>query len=467
MKKKLTGVMVGMSMAVALAACGGGGTDKAASTPQGTTGATASSGQKTKITYWTGDRHDAEYIKQVVETFNKSNPDGIEVEMTIMADNYNQAIDIAYASNQAPDVLKTNDFISFVKKGYLMPLDDLMSAQMKERFSKLLVEEANTFDGKVYSLPATGQLWRLIYNVDLFEKAGIKEPPKTVAEMVEAAKKVTQANKDVGAYGFAGNFKNPSSAFTRVANPIASLSGTGIIDGYSYKSGQYDFSAYQPLVEALRQMKVDGSILPGVESLDIDPLRAQFAAGKIGMYFNHSGEPGVYKDQFPTKVRWAAALPPTIDGNQNGTVAVLAGNYLGINKNTKHKEAAWKFMEYMYGLDMQKSYHEKGYGISIVPDVNSTAAKPSIPGIEYFLPTKYDALYQPSPLSAVEAKVEGTKTGNAIIKYMLEGGDASAILKDLTTRYNTALQKARDAGDTKIKANPSFDPAALQGTLAK
>jgi multiple sugar transport system substrate-binding protein len=462
MKKKIAGALLSVSLVTVLAACGGGNDSAATNSPQ----SSAASGQKTKITYWTIDRHDADYMKQVIENFNKANPT-IEVEMTVMADNYNQAVDIAYASNQAPDVLRTSDIVSFVKKGYLQPLDEMMSADMKARFSKLLVEESNTFDGKVYSLPSTGQLWRLIYNVDLFEKAGIKEPPKTIAEMVEAAKKITAAGKDIGAYGFAGNFKSASSAFTRIANPIFSLSGTSTMDGYNYKTGQYDFSVYKPLVEGLRQMKVDGSILPGVESLDIDPLRAQFAAGKIGMYFNHSGEPGVYQNQFPTTVKWAAAYPPTVDSSQSGTIAVLAGNYIGMNKSTKHKEASWKFMEYIYSQEVAKQYHEKGFGISIVPDVNATAAKPTIPGIEGFLPSKLDALYSPSPLSATEGKVEGTKTGNAIIKFILEGGDADNMLKDLTTRYNAALQKAKDAGDTKVKADPSFNPGALQGTLAK
>ncbi len=465
MKMKVAGTLLTLSLAVSLTACGSGnsaGSAAESSSPS----ATAASGEKTKITYWTIDRHDADYIKKVIETFNKNNPD-IEVEMTVMADNFTQSVDIAFASNQAPDVFRTTDFVSFVKKGYLMPLDEFMSSQMKERFSKLLVEEANTFNGKTYSLPSTGQLWRLIYNKDLFTKAGLTEPPKTIAEMVDYAKKITVANKDIGAYGFAGNFKSASSAFGRLANPIMSLSGTSVIDGYNYKTGEYDFGAYKPLLEGLRQMKVDGSMLPGVESLDIDPLRAQFAAGKIGMYFNHSGEPGVYQNQFPTKINWDSALPPTIDGNRTGTVAVLAGNYIGMNKNTKHKDAAWKFMEYLYSQEVQKDYHEKGYGISIVPDVNSTAAKPSIPGIAGFLPTKYDALYSPTPVSATEAKVEGVKVGNAVIKYVLEGGDAANVLNDLTARYNAGLKKAKEAGDTKAAANPSFDPAALQGTMAK
>ena len=124
-------------------------------------------------------------------------------------------------------------------------------------------------------------------------------------------------------------------------------------------------------------------------------------------------------------------------------------------------------MQYIYNLDFQKEYHEKGFGISIVPDVNAVAKKPTIPGIEGFLPSKFDALYAPTPISVTEAKVEGNKLGNAILKYMIEGGDVEKMLSDLTTRYNAGLEKARAAGDTKTKANPSFDPNKLQGSLAK
>lgn len=467
MKRKMVlSTLIGVTMVASLAACGGQ-TDQPKSTATATSTSAAAGGSKTKLSYWTVDRHDADYMKDVIKKFNETNKDNIEVEMTVLADNFNQSIDIAFASNQAPDIFRTNDFSGFVKKGYLQPINDMMTDEMKKRYDKLLVEELNMVDGNIYSLPHTGQYWRLIYNVDLFQKAGIKEPPKTVKELVEDAKKITEAGKDIGAFGFAENFKNPGSAFSRIANPIGSLSGTSVVDGYNYKTGQFDFSVYKPITEALRQMKQDGSMLPGVESLDIDPLRAQFAAGKIGMYFNHSGEPGVYQNQFPTKVNWSAALPPTIDGSQQGTVSVIAGNYIGISKNTKNKDKAWKFLEYIYNLNFQKEYHEKGFGISIVPDVNANAKKPSIPGIEGFLPSKFDALYAPTPVSVTEAKVEGNKLGNAVLKYMMEGGDVDKMLNDLTARYNAGLEKARAAGDTKTKANPSFDPNKLQGSLAK
>ncbi|WP_049894928.1 type 2 periplasmic-binding domain-containing protein [Paenibacillus antibioticophila] len=90
----------------------------------------------------------------------------------------------------------------------------------------------------------------------------------------------------------------------------------------------------------MHQIRADGSMLPGSESLDIDPLRAQFAQVKSGMYFNHSVKPSVYKTQFPTDIRWAEAMQPTIDGKQNGADQVIAGSYLAMSKNSEHKEEA-------------------------------------------------------------------------------------------------------------------------------
>ncbi|MFD2412220.1 ABC transporter substrate-binding protein [Paenibacillus rhizoplanae] len=425
----------------------------------------AASGGKTKIIYWTPDRHDADFMKSKIDEFNKTNKDNIEVEMTVMGDNYPQAVDIAFASKQAPDVLQINDFQTYYKKGYMAPINDYMSSEMKETFKDSLLENKNTVDGKTYTLPNTGQIWRLIYNKDIFKQAGIENPPKTLDEMVAAAKKITETGKKDGVYGFASPFKS-SSGFWRASNTVAGASNTTGIDGYNYKTGQFDFSMYKDIALALRQMNEDGSMLPGVESLDIDPLRAQFAQGKIGMYINHSAEPGVYKDQFPTTANWAAVAVPTTDGTIKGASQIIGGSYIGISADSTHKEAAWKFMEYVYSDSLQSEYYEKGYGISLIKTVISSGKKPSIPGIEGFLPKRYDAIYPANPLTITEGSLEGSKWSDAFSVFVFTGGDVDSIIKDLDTRYNASLEKARASGATNIVADPSFDASKLQGKLS-
>ncbi|GIO83276.1 bicyclomycin resistance protein [Paenibacillus faecis] len=449
-------------LAGSLAACSSGG-DKT----EPDTAAAGAEGSKTKLTYWTIDRHDSDFIEQKVKEYEEKNPN-IDIEMKVMADNYAQSVEIAFASNQAPDIFRvdTGNVPTWVKRGYLEPFDDYISPEMKENFKNVLIEEKNRVGGKIYTLPNIGQFWRLIYNVDLFEKAGIDGPPTTIAEMVEDAKKITAAGKDSGAYGFAGNFKS-ASGFERIAYPIVSLSTNTGNEGFNFQTGQFDFTVYKEVLQALHQIRADGSMLPGSESLDIDPLRAQFAQGKIGMYFNHSVEPSVYKTQFPTDINWAVAMPPTIDGKQNGADQVIAGSYLAMSKNSEHKEEAWKFIEWMYSDDVQVAYQEGGYGVSVIPSVAAKAKAPDIAGIENFLPTAMDGIYPATPLVATEGRVEGTKKVDVFNKFIFDGQDLDKVLSDLNARYNAALEKAKAAGDTTIGADPSFNAANLQGSLVE
>lgn len=468
MWKRGIGLALTAVLAVGTAACGnssnnGEGSASPSSPASGTASAPASqapSGEKKVISYWTDDRHDQEYIKSLIDKFNAENTDNIQVELTVLSENFNQSVDIAFSSNKAPDMLrlKSANTGTFVKKGYLAPIDEYVTDEMKTKFSSLLLEGVNMFDGKLYSLPNSGQTLRLVYNKDLFDKAGIEKPPETLQEMVDDAKKITAAGKSEGAYGFALNFKNPKSAFERSVREILSLSGHQGL-GYDFKTAQFDFAPYSQVIEYFKQMWDDGSILPGAETLDIDPMRAQFAAGKIGMYLSFSTEPGVYKDQFPTDIHWGGALAPTIDGKRDGTSEIVsAGTWLGISDKSKNKDAAWQFMAYMYRDEVLTAYHEQGFGISVVPSIAEKAKNPDVPGMEGFLVGDNDSIWPVSP----SVTPEGANYGDAFFKYMLSGGDLAKVTADLNARYNDALAKAKEKGEVKAEADPSFDPAKLK-----
>ncbi|MEK8132298.1 sugar ABC transporter substrate-binding protein [Paenibacillus filicis] len=413
---------------------------------------------KTKLVYWSGDTHDTEYIKPLIERFNETNPDRIEVNYITRGSDYTQAVDIGFASGQAPDVLrvKENSIQLYYKKGYLAPLDAYMSEEMKTRFPA--IDGYNRFGGQRYSLPNFGATMRLIYNKELFAKAGIAGPPATLEELVDTARKLTVAGKAEGAYGFALNFKSPQSAFDRSARAIAEMSGYGGF-GFDFRSGRFDFGGYRQIVEAFKRIKDQGSMLPGVESLDMDPLRAQFAAGKIGMYMSYSAEPGVYRTQFPTSLDWAAAPVPTIDGQVRGASGFLGGQWLAIASSSKHKEQAWKFLSFMYQESLLLGYHEQGYGISMVPSVIAQASSPQLKGAEGFLPNAYDGVWPVAPT----VTVKGQRFQDAFYLYMAEGGDLSQVIEDLNRRYNEGLEQARTEGGVQIQPIPDFDPIKLAG----
>ncbi|MHA6481765.1 ABC transporter substrate-binding protein [Paenibacillus sp. strain BS8-2] len=467
MQKKWLGLGMSLILATALAGCSSNngnsntGATNAVSTESAATATPEANKPPVTLKYWTDDRHDQEYINEMINKFNETNEDNIKVELTVLSENYAQSVDIAFSSNQAPDVLrlKSGNTAGFVKKGYLEPLNVFLTDDLNTKFGKLMIDGINRFDDKVYSLANNGNTLRLVYNKDLFAKAGIDGPPTSLQEMVDDAKKITEAGKSEGIYGFALNFKSPKSAFDRSIREILSLSGHQGL-GFDLKTGQFDFAPYSQVIEYFKQMYADGSIIPGAESLDIDPLRAQFAAGKIGMYLSFSTEPGVYKDQFPTEINWAGALAPTLEGQIKGTSEIVsAGAWLGISAQSANKEAAWTFMEYMYGDEILKSYHEKGFGIAVVPSIVEQATNPDINGMDGFLVGEHDSIWPVSP----NVTPEGANYADAFFKYMLAGGDLQAITNDLNTRYNDALSKAVEKGEAVVTPNPAFDPAKPQG----
>ncbi|OAS17032.1 ABC transporter substrate-binding protein [Paenibacillus oryzisoli] len=461
MIRKLGTVTLAVALAGSLAACSSTKTDTGAS-PAASAKASdqpasaAPAKGKTKLAYWTNDRHDMDYIKSVVQKFNETNGENIEVEIVVKTEDFNQAIDLAFASGQAPDIIrvKENTIQPFVAKGYLKPIDTYVDDTMKKKFP--IIDDFNRIGGKLYSLPNYGSTLRLVYNKDLFAKAGITAPPKTLKEMVEDAKKITAVGKASGSYGFALNFKSPDSALGRSARVIAEANGVGGF-GFDFKTAKFDFTGFKDIIQSFKQMVDDGSTLPGMESLDIDPLRAQFAEGKIGMYISYSSEPGVYANQFPAKIEWAAAPVPTTDGTIKGATSFVGGQWLAISNTTKNADQAWKFMQFMYADDVLKTYHEKGFGLSMVPAISSTAKKPEIKGIDGFLPSGNDGTWPLQPT----VTVEGMKYNDAFFKYMISGGNLDQIIQELNKRYNDALDKAVAKGDVKVAPNASFDPMKL------
>ncbi|MGO4791084.1 ABC transporter substrate-binding protein [Paenibacillus sp. 2KB_20] len=413
--------------------------------------------EKTKLRFWSTGRHDANYIKEVIHRYNQENSDLIEVEMTVMADDFAQSLDLSFASELSPDIFTPIDLAEMTRKGYVEPLNEYLTPEIRNRFGKqAFIEGYNVFDLFIYSLPNSGSTLRLIYNVELFERAGITSPPKSIDELVEAASRITEIGKADGVYGFALPYKIPASALGRSAVPIAEISGISG-DGYDFSTGNYDFTGFIPIISAFRTMVENGSTLPGSESLDIDPLRAQFADGKIGMYLSYSSEPSIYKFQFPAKIQWGAALPPSIDGTYKGVInqGVGATRWLSISSQSKHKEEAWKFLRYMYSDEVLIGYQEAGLGILSVDAVAAKARKPDIDGITGFFPGDYDGIWPASPQGF---KPKGKEWEDEFVKYIMIGGDLDRLVEDLNARYNAALDQERAAGRVNTQAIPSFDP---------
>lgn len=423
--------------------------------------------EKTIIKVWTNTRHDQKYMLEKVEQYNKDNTDGIEIDYQMYTDNYIQTLDMALATQEGPDIFQDGlgAMIKYIPAGYVEPLDEYLTDEEKNHFGEgAFVDTVNMFEGRIFSLPATGTTTRLIYNKGIFERAGITTPPTTLDEMVEDARIITDKLGGEGIYGYGQNMKSPASALSRSIDFILQRSG-GNRTGFDFATGKFSFAGYKPILEAYKTMFTESIAFPGCESLDIDPLRTQFAAGKIGMYISYShAEPGVYANQFPTTEDWSVAQLPTIDGTVKGTQPLLGGTWYCMNSGGMNKEKTWKVMQFLYGDEIQKGYHEAGLGLSIVPAIIEMSNTPETitkwPELAF---TDDDKIWPNTPLNVTPEGLDKYSVFAGIIYGIDEFKDIDQALADLDERYNAAYQKAIAEGTSKLVQYENFDvknPAA-------
>lgn len=473
MKKKLAVIMVLALTAGTLGGCGGGSAESGSSAKEKSTAeeSQSSSGDsgdedKTTLVLWTRDRADASFIQPYIDKYNETNEDGIYVDYQIYTDNFEQALDMAYATDSGPDLVgvsgMTDIFTKYVNQGQYVDIDQYMTNAEKERYASLKTEGITAMDGKMYYVPVFGSTGRLFYNESIFEKCGIKEPPKTMKEMTEDAKIITDKLSGEGVYGFAMNLKSPSSALMRSVDFIVERSG-GPKQGYDFATGKYDFSMYKEVMEEFKTIFTTGIAFPGCESLDIDPLRTQFAAGKIGMYISWShADPGVYANQFPTEEKWNVAQLPTIDGTAFSQSIQPYKGYM-ITKTCKNPEKVWiACRDLFYSDAFVKAFHEAGLGCVVVDDLKDQVSVPEIlKGKEEGLLGADDKFWPATPqeLNSQAVVVEGNDQYATFAAMMLGAEDIDSGLQGLTQRYNAALEKGISNGTGKELIIDNWDPA--------
>lgn len=192
MRRGIAATALVASLALAATACGGSdsGSDKA-------------SGPVT-ITWWdtSNATNEAPTYKALVKQFEKANS-GIKVKyVNVPFDQAQNKFDTAAGSKGAPDVLRAEVgwTPAFAKKSYLLPLDGTEALAEKDKFQPSLIKQAQ-FEGKTYGTPLVTDTLALVYNKDLFKKAGIDLPPADWADLKADAAKIKSKTGVDGYWG--------------------------------------------------------------------------------------------------------------------------------------------------------------------------------------------------------------------------------------------------------------------------
>ncbi len=114
-------------------------------------------------------------------------------------------LQVRYASGNAPDLqlMSVEMTLTLVEAGYLLPLDEFYTEEVKNDYFDGIVEGVSTFNGHQYSFMLHRGLEMLCYDKSVLDELNI-EAPTTPEELIEAAIAATTPDR----YGFTA-FVNP------------------------------------------------------------------------------------------------------------------------------------------------------------------------------------------------------------------------------------------------------------------
>ncbi len=358
MGKRFTTILTGFLLSISMLACSNGGASTAPSTaasaaPSAAASVAASAAPSTAavacdsftiLNHRTDLDQSGDWKKLYVDPFAAKYP-GIKEIKTESITDYHNIVKTRLAGGDYGDVLVIPNGVNAADYStYFAPLGTVDDLKAKYRF----IEESGSFEGQVYGIAINGNANGILYNKDVFTKAGITEWPKTPDEFLADLQQVKA--KVPGVDPLYTNYKagwpmsqwQPYSVIS-VADPDFSAKMAHDASPWDPGKGMYitDKLLYDVVKAGLNEKDPT--------TTDWEPSKDLVATGKIGVM--PLGSWAISQMQGRAKVASVdpnniayMPFPVQVDGKFQSTVG--GDLRLAINKNTKCMDAAKAWVSY-------------------------------------------------------------------------------------------------------------------------
>ncbi len=276
----------------------------------------------------------------LVDLWNATHPD--KIELTTIPDN--QMVTKLATGVQAGEVpdLVSFDLIympDFMKADFLVDLTADLKADPNYASVAQAYKDIATYEGKIYGAGFTPDVSILVWNKDLFKKAGLdpEKPPRTVGEIHEDAKKVRALGGDVYGFYFSGTCPG-CNIFT--SSPMMVAAGSKILPA----NGNDDAltgEGVRDVLEAFKEMWNEGLIPKNAQADNGANFTSEFMTGKIGVQGTGGFLLSELKKNAPNLDFGVTFLPGAKEGQASSFVG---GDVVAIPVGSKHLDLAKKFI---------------------------------------------------------------------------------------------------------------------------
>lgn len=310
----------------------------------------------TRIRYWTfldpkdkGPRSQAQTT--IIQSFMAKHPDIDVVPELVPWQTIDSQLIQAVAGGQGPDVVRiyTPFLGQQMAAGTIVPLNEYLDRWTAQVRGDFVPPWATfTWDGKIMALPQDARVWLLAYRQDFLKAAGAKVP-RTWDELAATAKAV-QTDKVVGFLLPMSRIGWGSNVNEFMPPAIASFGGQVIDErlkaGFAGPAGVKVYRWLFDMVYVHKAMPAAAVAMDGEQMLDM------IKAGRLATC--------VFGTHRLTAARAAQGVGdnlqvtyfPSTDPTRPGPALTMGWN-LVMCKDSKNREAAWKFMEHWASEESQ------------------------------------------------------------------------------------------------------------------
>jgi multiple sugar transport system substrate-binding protein len=306
------------------------------------------------ITFW-AIGSEVEKIGELFDEFERQNP---QIELRVQQVPWlaaHEKLLTAFAGDATPDVCQLgNTWIpEFAALDALEPLEPYLdrSGGIDESDFFPGLWETNRVDAHVFGIPWYADTRLLFYRKDMLAQAGWKEPPRTWDEWLASMRDI---KRKVNPSGYA--ILMPTNEWEHLTI-LGLQTGSRMLrdDG---RFGDFDSPEFRRALEFYGRLFAEG-LAPRVANTQISNYWEEFERGYYAMYITGPWNIGEFRRRLPAEMQddWATAPLPRPEGSEFSR-SQAGGCGLAIFRRSKHKEAAWRLVEYLSRPETQVRFYE-------------------------------------------------------------------------------------------------------------
>ena len=314
---------------------------------------TARSSRREQIKFW-GLGREGEVVTQMIPEFERLNP-GIHVDVQqIPWTAAHEKLLTAYVGSATPDVAQMGN--TWIPEFHAIHALDSLTPRLAgspirpdDYFAGIWA--TNDVDGQLFGVPWYVDTRVLFYRTDLLKKAGVMRAPRTWSEWFDAMHRIRARNLARFAILLPINQWEEPTMFA-LAQQSTLLRDGGRFGAFSQPEFVRAFSQY---IDLFRK-----GYAPAVSNTQVANVYQGFAQGDFAMYLSGPWNVGEMRARLPPEMQghWSTAPMPAPDGMRWPGASLAGGASLVIFRNSAHKDAAWKLIEFLSEPKQQIRFFE-------------------------------------------------------------------------------------------------------------